>query len=235
MTFSRSFYRVTAICSWLSVATTLALIFLPRFYGPVGSFEQRLELVSHPLYVLRAWVYLLHPFVVLAAALGVAVALRRAAPGAVTAGFLGFLLWAFTEAAQQTLTLVAFHRWAGAFAGADAAAQGVLRAQMATYDAVWDAMFLLLLIGFFAGNALFGIATLGRAGLALLLGALYLAIAFLTAAGISSEVGGPGLPPGLRMWLYPTLQPLARALIGLWLWRTQDSLAGPALGPPAPR
>ncbi len=30
----------------------------------------------------------------------------------------------------------------------------ILRAHIATYDALWDAMFLLLLLGFFVGNVL---------------------------------------------------------------------------------
>ncbi|MFN0152389.1 MAG: hypothetical protein ACKVU1_16920 [bacterium] len=225
MTFSRSFLRVTAICSFLSVATTLALIFLPRLYGPVDSFDKRIALVENPFYTLRAWVYLLHPFVVLPAALGIAVVLRRVASGAIAVGFLGFLLWAFTEAAQQVLTLVVFGRWARAFLSADAAAQDVLRTQIATYDAVWDAMFLLLLIGFLIGNVLYGIAMIKRARFDRVLGMFFLAIAFLTAASISSELGGPSLPAAFSMWLYPIVQPLARFLIGLWLLRAQDSRA----------
>jgi hypothetical protein len=116
MKFPVSFYKAAALCSIASALTTLMLIFLPRFYGPATSFDHRLELVHHPLYQLRAWAYLVHPFLVLTAALRVAAALRRTAPGAVAAGFLGFVLWAFTEAAQQTLTLTAFRRWAAAFA-----------------------------------------------------------------------------------------------------------------------
>lgn len=226
MNFSSSFYRATAVCSFLSVATTLALIFLPRFYGPVGSFEQRMELVQHPVYLLRAWTYLLHPFVVIAAAWGVAVRLRRVAPGCMTVGFLGFLLWAFTEASQQALTLVAFRRWASAFPGANAVARDVLRAHISAYDAVWDSMFLLLLIGFFVGSALYGIATVRRSGFDRVLGVLYLAVALLTLGSISGELGGPVVPAALGIWLYPVLQPLARFLIGVWLWKSEDLLAG---------
>lgn len=227
MTFSKSFYRAAALGSFLSVATTLLLIFLPRFYGPIGSFEQRMQVVHEPLWLLRAWTYLLHPFVVFAAALGVAAALRRVASGAMTAGLLGFLVWAFTEAAQQALTLVAFRRWAIAFGGADAGARKILHAQIATYDAVWDAMFLLLLIGFLIGNAFYGAVLIRRPGFDRILGAFFVGIALLTAAGISGELGGPVLPSALGPWLYPTIQPLARVLIGAWLWRAGDS-------PPAP-
>jgi hypothetical protein len=165
MVFTRNFYRATAVCSCISAVTTLLLIFPPKFYGPVTSLELRIELVDHPLYQLRAWAYLLHPFMVMAAAVGVAAALRRTAASTVVPGLLGFLLWGFTEAGQQSLTLTAFHRWAAAYRTADMATRETLRTQVAVYDALWDSMFLLLLLGFLIGNVLYGIATLHGHGL----------------------------------------------------------------------
>lgn len=217
--FSRSFYRTTALCSIASALTTLLLIFLPRFYGPAGSLDERVLFLNNPSYQLRAWVYLVHPFLALAAALGVAAALRRQAAGLVLPGFLGFLLWAFTEAGQQTVTLALFHRWARAWPQSDAPAREILRMQIANYDALWDAMFLLLLLGFLVGNVLYGIACLRERGLTRVLGAFYFGAAFLTLTGIVVELGGPSLPPFLNAWLYPLLQPAARLLIGIWLWR----------------
>jgi len=66
---------------------------------------------------------------------------------ATAAGFPGFLLWAFTEAAQQALTPVACRRWAYACASAETAVREILAVQVATYDAIRNSMFLLLLIG----------------------------------------------------------------------------------------
>ncbi|MDZ7639818.1 MAG: hypothetical protein U5J83_16470 [Bryobacterales bacterium] len=219
------FYRATAICSFLSVASTLLLIFLPRLYDSGESFESRLARVGNPIYMLRAWVYLLHPFVVLAAALGVAMAMRRLSGGAAAAGFLCFLLWALTEAGQQALTLVAYHGWAGAYATADVATQEVLRMQISIYHAIWDSMFLLLLIGFLLGNLLYGVAMVNSRGSAWILGVLFLAVAVLTAFGVSREIGGPGLPPALAVWLYPIVQPVSRLLVGLWLWNMAEDLS----------
>jgi hypothetical protein len=221
VTFAPSFYRTAAVGSFLSVLTTLALIFLPELYGPPESFEHRLALADHPLAELRAWLYLVHPFLVLAAAIGVAAVLCKSAPGAAVAGFLGFLLWSFTEAAQQALTLVAYRRWAKAFAAADAAQREVIRVQVESYDAVWDSMFLLLLIGFLAGNLFFGWTLVKRRGFDRIIGVCFLAAALLTAFGISGEIGGPVLPAALAFWAYPAIQPLGRFLIGVWLWRTR--------------
>ncbi len=222
MSFNRKFYRAAAVCSMISAVTTLLLIFLPKFYGPTPSLEARIEVVQHPLYQLRAWAYLLHPFMVMTAALGVAVALRRTKAGIVVPGLLGFLFWGFTEAAQQALTLTVFHRWAGAWRTADTAAREALRSQIATYDALWDAMFLLLLLGFLVGNVLYGIATVRGTALTRTLSWLYFAAAFLTLTIISGELRGPTLPPLVEAWLYPLMQPAARFLIGMWLWRIED-------------
>lgn len=222
MKFSRSFFRSAAICSFASALTTLGLIFLPKFYGPAASLDERVLRLDNPYYQVRAWIYLVHPFLTVTAALGVAVALRRRAAGLIVPGFLGFLLWSFTEAGQQTLTLTLFHRWARAWPAADSAARETLRTHIATYDAVWDAMYLLLLLGFLVGNVLYGLATVRETGLTRVLGYLYFGAALLTLSIIVEEIGGPSLPPSLGAWLYPLLQPAARALIGLWLLRATE-------------
>jgi hypothetical protein len=220
MSFSRRFYRATAICSAISVATTLMLIFLPRLYGPVVGFDARIAAVHHPAYVLRSWVYLAHPFLVLAAALGVAAARRRVAAGPVAFGFLGFLLWAFTEAGQQALTLTTFDRWRRAYPAAEEHAQALFRTQIAMYDALWDAMYVLLLFGFLIGNIFLGMATWRARGLTRTVSVFFYCAAGLTLFLLSGEFQGPILPPVLATWLYPALQPLARLLIAVFLWRT---------------
>src|SRR3712207_9553017 len=98
-----------------------------------------------PRSTLFPYTTLFRSFLVLAAALGVAAALRRSA-GLMVPGFLGFLLWGFTEAGQQTLTFALFHRWAKAWPAADAAGRGGVRAQIATHGGLWDAVFLLSLL-----------------------------------------------------------------------------------------
>ena len=225
MRLSRRFYRAAAICSAVSAATTLMLIFLPRIYGPVQTFDDRIAAVHHPAYILRSWAYLAHPFLVLVAALGVAAARRRVAAGAVVVGFLGFLLWAFTEAGQQALTLTTFDRWRRAYPAADEALKAQLRSQITVYDGLWDAMYVLLLLGFLAGNVFLAVAVWKSRGLGRAVGVFYLAAAGLTFFNLSGELGGPVLPPPLDAWLYPTLQPLARLLIALLLWRTPDDAA----------
>ena len=100
MRFTPAFYRVAAICSFASAITTLGLIFLPGMFAPAEDFAARMARVNDPVYRVYAWVYLAHPFLVLAAALGVAMRLRREAAELVIPGLLAFLLWGGTEAGQ---------------------------------------------------------------------------------------------------------------------------------------
>jgi hypothetical protein len=217
--FSPNFYRTAAVCSWLSAVTTLLLIFLPEWYAPGDSFDARMARVQDPAYVLRSWVYLLHPFLVVAAALGVALRLRRVAASWVLPGLLAFLLWGGTEAAQQALTVAAFDTWRVAYLAGDEAVRSTMVLRTALYDDLWDAMYVLLLIGFMFGNGLYAAATLRIPGLTRVLGVFYTLAALLTLTLLLPEFGGPALPGPLNSWLYPAVQPLARALIGLWLWR----------------
>ncbi len=219
MTIDPRFYRVAAVCSFISVATTLCLIFLPGLFQPATDFAARMGRVHEAPYLLRAWVYLLHPFLVFTAALGVALAVSRRAPVLAIAGMAGFLLWAFNEAGQQTLTLFAFDRWRLAWEGADETARAALRVNAVMYDGLWDAMYMLLLIGFAIGNACLGAALLTGERLSRVVGAFLLAACGLTVLLFLNETGLRLLPAAALEWSYPLIQPLGRALLGVWLWR----------------
>jgi hypothetical protein len=219
LTIDPRFYRFAALCSLLSAVTTLLLIFLPELFAPAPDFAARMARIHEGAYLLRSWVYLLHPFLVFTAALGLALALRQQAPLRVLCGMLGFLLWAFNEAGQQTLTLFAFDHWRAAWEGADETLRATIRINAAMYDGIWDGMYALLLIGFAIGNACIGWALVERQGLARVAGAFMLAAVLLTLALLCREIGFPLLPEPVLDWSYPAIQPLGRSLIGIWLWR----------------
>lgn len=237
MFFSPRFYRGAALCSFLSALTTLGLIFLPRLYPPAADFDARMALGAHPAYVLRSWIHLVHPALVLAAAVAVAARCGARTGGSAALGLAGFGAWATTEAAQQALTKVALDRtWRAAWPTADGAARQAIREQVATYDLLWDAMYLLVLLAFLAGNVLLAIAVRHAREphdrLAGWVSGAYLAAAALTLLLLLRELGGPALPAPATAWLYPLIQPAGRALTGLWLWRGAASQDGSATGRP---
>jgi hypothetical protein len=229
MVFTRRFFRTAAVCSFLSVGTTLLLILLPRWIPEAHDLAARMDAHAHPAYVVRSWAYLCHPFLVLGAALAVAVRVGLRSPGAAAFGLICFMLWAFLEAAQQGLTLVAFDRiWRPEFFAADVAGRQVIEARVAVYDALWDSLFFVLVLGFALGSVFFGATLVGASGLSRVLGVLYLVIATWSFHGMAVDWGAPPLPPLLDEWLYPVVQPIARTLIGVWLWRSVPVSLSPA-------
>ena len=229
MRFSPAFYRFAAICSVASAVTTLGLIFLPGMFAPADDFAARMARVNDPVYRVYAWVYFVHPFLVVAAALAVSMRLRREAASLVIPGLLAFVLWGATEAGQQALTLFAFNPWRLAWLAGDPVVRDTMELRTAMYDGVWNAMYFLLIVGFCIGNSLYAVALWRRPGLSRVVAALYAAAAALTLQIIIVEVGGGQLlPAALDFWVYPLIQPLARTLIGVWLWKHCDEGRGPA-------
>jgi hypothetical protein len=223
MRFSPSFYRLAAICSFASAITTLGLIFLPGMLAPADDFAARMARVNDPVYQLYAWVYFVHPFLVVAAALAVAMRLRREAASLVVPGLLAFALWGATEAAQQAMTLFAFNPWRLAWLANDPFVRASMELRTAMYDGAWNAMYFLLIVGFFIANSLYAVAMWRRHGLSRVVGGFYAAAALLTLQIIVVEVGGGQLlPDAIEFWVYPLIQPLARTLIGVWLWKHRD-------------
>ena len=169
--------------------------------------------VHDPAYVLRSWVYFVHPFITFAAALGVGLRIRALRPAAAIVGVAGFALWACSEAGQQTLTLFAFDKWRVAYATADEATRTIIRTNTAMYDGLWDALYFLLLVAFTIGNTSLGFA-LARAGRGVtrVVGFFFLAAAALTVTIITGELQWGSLPEPLASWSYPAIQPLGRTL-----------------------
>ncbi len=96
----------------------------------------------------------------LVGALGVLCARFRERPGSASTGFLFFSLWAFTEAIQASLTLVALNwTWRPKYLAAhDKAVRDALQVQITGLDAVWDGLFFVLVIAFIIANLLFAVA-----------------------------------------------------------------------------
>ena len=176
--------------------------------------------VTDPVYQLRAWIYLIHPFLAFTAALGVAIAMRHRSPALALAGLAGFFLWALTEAGQQSLTLFAFDDWRRAWLAGDPAVLATMEVRTAIYDGLWEAAYSLLLFGIILGSGFFA-AMLWRLRdrLSRIVAGFYALAAIQSVLLQSGELGGPVLPESLAYWIYPATQPLARVLIGIWLLR----------------
>ena len=215
-----AFLRFAAACWAVSSLTTLGLIFLPYGFAPIADGETARRLLD-PLYMLRVWVALFHPLFVLIGAMGVFAVRAALAPGAAFTGLVFFLLWAATEAVQQSLTLVTLNwTWRTEYLqSTDAAARDLLGQYLQAFDGVSDGLFFFILVAFIVADVAYAMATWGGDSLQ-----RTIAVGFALAAGLGVVSAltsfGPGVfPDTLMAVLYPLFQPAARLLTGVWLWR----------------
>jgi hypothetical protein len=176
----------------------------------------------------RLWVNFVHEFLALTAYGAAAAALWGRSRFLAGSGFLWFVLWGFTETVGVSINIWAVNRsWRSQVAAADAATRQSLKANLTAFADVWDAMFFVILISFLLGTTFLGLAAIPGAGLERWVGILLLLAAPLTVVILLSEQAGmPFLEP-LVAWSYPVLQPVSRALMGVWLWR-RSTAATPA-------
>lgn len=229
MTGSHARFLILAgVASILTAVSTLMLIFLPDLYAPVADgLQGRMERVADPVYRLRSWVALVHPLLAFTAAAGVAIVLRPRAPILAAVGALAFGAWAFTEVAQQAMTLFAFDPWRQAWLAGDPATLASIEVRAAVYDGLWEAAYNLILLFFLIGCLSYGWALFGeRTALPRTVGMFYGLAALLTITLMLIQLGGPDLLGSASKWAYAATQPLARLLIGVWLLRSARQPAG---------
>ncbi|HYE49081.1 MAG TPA: hypothetical protein VEB20_05790 [Azospirillaceae bacterium] len=218
--FGAGFFRLAGLCSALSAVTTLVLIYGPSLYPAPATLEDRIALLADPWFRLRAWTYYLHPFLCFVAALGTWALARRFDAGMALLGVVFLGLWAVTEAMQQALSLVALNwTWRAGYAAADSATQAAYRQYMDMFAALWDGLYFLLLTGFLLGNLCYALALRRAPGLGRVLAVLFALAAALSVLNFLAGYGGPDWAGAVAGAAYPLVQPAARLLLGVWLWR----------------
>jgi hypothetical protein len=208
---SPRFLRVAAVCAVVTAVTTLPIHLLDF---PSATLEEQIALSTNRLYLARIGITVVHVCLVVVSMLGVAFARWRRSPALVALGFLGYLLFAAGELSRMFLAFFALNAsWRASYAQGDAA----MRTLLAAWPGINDALFHLFLFGFTAGTAFYAAALLGGRGYTRAVGAVFTIWAATNLAGVLSGVI-PNLT-GVPETLSVTLQPLARVLIGIWLWR----------------
>jgi hypothetical protein len=225
----RTLLRAGAVCAVLSAVTTFLLWLLPRLYAAPSNFDETIALHANATYMARWWVNFIHIFFALTAYCAVAAALWHRHRLFASIGLLWFILWGFTELLGVSINIWAVNlTWRPAYAAADPAARAILSANLQGFSAIWDAMFFLLLVGFFFGTLLLGWAAARGRGLERVVGVLLLLAAPLTLGIFLGEYTSVTWMNSVTGWIYPVLQPVSRALMGVWLWKLSNGEIRPA-------
>ena len=232
MSVSSRFFKVASACALATALTTLAIHLLPELWAGADTFEEQLRLRHNPIYAARLWVVILHCLLVVVSMAAVGARRLRAAPALVGLGFLGFLFFAVTEMLRTSLAIFALNRtWrAGYEVAADEATRAALRATIGAFSGVNAALFFLFSTAFLVGLVCYGFALLRAEGGEQKVGALLLSWAALSLPGYVDTVTGGQTISVYFDWTGPYFQPVARALIGVWLWKVSShpASAGPA-------
>ncbi len=209
------------MCWVVTSVTTLGLIFLPRLLPPAADTASQVMRSQDPIYLTRLWIGILHPFIAIVGALGVAYARSRDSLGAASCGFVFFVLWGSGEAIQQSLILVALNwGWRASYlATTDPASRALLAASMSDFERLSDGFFFFLLIAFVCANLLYAVATWRGDRLQRTVSMFFVLAAGLGVLSFATRFGAGIVPASAMAILYPTIQPAGRFLTGVWLWK----------------
>lgn len=173
----------------------------------------------------RLWLNYLHVFFALTAYAGTAYLCFRRAPVAAATGFIAFAFWAFAEALGIAINIWGVNElWRAGYSAADAQAQMMIRTSIHTFTGIWEGIFFVVLTTFLAGTLSMGIALFRGDRLQRSLAILFLLAAPLTLVIMLDGYFGASLSAWIA-WSYPILQPLSRALLGVWLLRAALSVS----------
>jgi hypothetical protein len=115
---------------------------------------------------------------------------------------------------------VAFDPWRLAWLAGDPQVREQMPVRVAIYDGISDALYILLLVAITLGSACFSRLCWRSDALSRTIGAFFFLVVPLSCYFFFTAIGGREfLPASLVFWFYPLTQPLARSLIGVWLWR----------------
>lgn len=226
MPVSKRFVQAAGLCFAISSVTTIGLIVLPRFFPEAADAGARARLILDSAYVLRRWIALFHPLIVLTGVLGVLAVRFDAAAGRAIAGFVFYLMWALTEGIQQALGLVALDwTWRTQYlAATNEADRAAIQQRIDTFEPLSDGLFFFLVLAFIVANALYAAAVWGGSRLQRTVAVAFGISAALGVISILTSFGAEVMPPGVMAVAYPALGPAGRLLTGIWLLTVDTSV-----------
>ena len=220
MELSPRFLRVASVCALLSAATTVAVHWLPALWVDADTFQEQLELPNNRIYMGRSWLVLLHCVLVVVSMFGVGFRRLRQAPALISLGFLAFVLFATTEIFRTSLSIFATNRtWrAGYAAGTDEGVRESMRDVLMVLPGVNATLFFIFFCAFVTGTFCYGFALAQMRGAERKIGWLFLFWGVCSLPTFIDEISGSTQLANSFEWVGLYFQPVARAVIGVWLW-----------------
>jgi hypothetical protein len=218
------FVKFASICAILTGLTTIAVHWLPDLWSNANTFELRVQLQHDAMYMGRFWIVLIHCVLVVISMAAIPTLLRGPSRLIAMFGFGSYVLFAFVEMLRTSLSIFAVNRaWrAGYETSADEIQRRTFRSALDAFGGVNDALFFLFFIAFTAGLFCYGIALISKSGMDQRIGYLFLLWGILNLPGLIDAILGNESLGSHFDWVGRYFQPIARLLIGLWLWNIAE-------------
>ena len=229
---SANLVRVASICAFLTVLTTMGVHWLPRLWENANSFEAQVQLQHNAIYIGQRWIVLVHCLLVVLSMAPIPVLLHGSARLVAMFGFGGYIMFAFVEMLRTSLSIFAVNRaWRSGYELAnDDSVRAPFRSAIETFSGVNDALFFLFFTAFALGLFCYGLALLQTSGVDRQIAFLFLIWAFLNLPGLVAFVTGRESIGSAFEWVGPYFQPVARLLVGAWLWNVSKRIVAGKIG-----
>jgi hypothetical protein len=217
---SPAFMRVASISALLTALTTVAVHWLPDLWENLTTFESRVQLRHNVIYLGRFWVVLLHCVLVVISMAAIPLLLTGTPRLIAMFGFGSYVMFAFVEMLRTSLSIFAVNRaWrTGYETSSDEMQRRAFRAALDNFSGVNDALFFLFFLAFTVGLFCYGFALLSSSGMDQRVAFLFLLWGILNLPGLIGTIVGNESLGAPFDWVGRYFQPMARLLIGLWLW-----------------
>jgi hypothetical protein len=223
---SPAFIKIASICAILTALTTIAVHWLPDLWSNATTFQSQVQLQHNAIYMARLWIVLIHCVLVAISMAAVPCLLSGLARLIAIFGFACYLVFAFVEILRTSLSVFAVNRaWrAGYETSNDDVRRQTFRDALEAFGGVNDTLFFLFLAAFTVGLFSYGFALLLRSGITQGFGLLFLLWGVLNLPDLVGAIAGnEALGKGFE-WVGRYFQPVARLLIGAWLWNVSTQL-----------
>ena len=223
---SPAFVKLASICAMLTALTTLAVHWLPELWKDATTFEAQLQLRHNPIYFGRLWIVLLHCVLVVISMAAIPPLLSGTSKLVAKFVFGSYVMFAFVEMLRTSLSIFAVNRaWRPGYElAADDVKRTTFRSAIDALSGINDALFFLFFLAFVAGLFCYGFALLSTKGIDQRIAWLFVLWGLLSLPGLIGAIAGNESLGARFGWVGPYFQPIARLLIGLWLWSVSKRL-----------
>ena len=223
---SAGFVKVASICALLTALTTLAVHWLPELWNDATTFEAQLQLRDNAIYMGRSWVVLAHCVFVVVSMAAIPLLLTGTARLVALFGFGSYVMFAFVEMLRTSMSIFAINRtWRSGYeTTSDELRRVAFRNAIDLFSGVNDALFFLFILAFTMGLFCYGFALLPSNGIDQRVGLLFLLWGLLSLPPLIGTIVGNEALAAPFGWVGLYFLPLARLLIGIWLWTVSTRL-----------